>query len=78
MTNLRSLGLAIAGVAIIASAAVFTLSLTVLLGGLLTVSLLSRMVTGRLKGNMVYARAPKTPQKDMRIWNDGRGTIIDL
>ncbi|SMC88569.1 hypothetical protein [Rhizobium sp. RU36D] len=78
MNNLRSLGLAVAGVAIIASAAVFTLSLTVLLGGLLTISLLTRMVTGRLKGNMVHARAPKASQQDMRIWNDGRGTIIDL
>lgn len=78
MQNLRSLGLAAAGVAIVASAAVFTLSLTVLVGGLLTISLLTRMVTGRLKESMAYARTSKTAPKDMRIWNDGRGTIIDL
>lgn len=78
MQSLRSIALAAGGVAILASAAVFTLSLTVLAGGILTMSLIARMLMNRAKTSPVYARAKRPQEKTMRVWNDGRGTIIDL
>lgn len=78
MPNLRSIALAVGGIAIFALAAVFTLSLTLVAGAVLSLTLLTRMVTMRKARAPVYARASRQPQADMRIWNDGRGTIIDM
>ncbi|MBP1851963.1 hypothetical protein [Rhizobium halophytocola] len=77
MTNLRSLVLAAGGLVILAAAAAFTLSLTLLVGALLTVTLGTRMLASRLRNAQVPVRARRQPET-LRVWNDGRGTIIDL
>lgn len=78
MQNLRSLALGAAGIAIVAVAAVFTLSLTLFLGALLSISLLARMVMGRARPAPAHVRTEKRGGTELRIWNDGRGTIIDM
>ena len=40
-------------------------------------------IAAKLNGRPVHARAgaranPGSTQREMRVWNDGRGTIIDL
>lgn len=75
MQNLRTIGLALAGISVFAVAAIFTISLTLVVGAILTVSLAARMLSSRAKPTPVYAKAK---HHEMRIWNDGRGTIIDL
>lgn len=76
MQNFRSAFIALAGLAFIGLAAAFAVSLTLVIGALLTVSLGARMLMGRTKRAPVYARAKR--REDLRVWNDGKGTIIDL
>lgn len=68
--------IAASGIAILAMAALFTASLTVAFIGVLAVLSAARMLSARLKP----APIPVKPrhQRDMRVWNDGKGTIIDL
>jgi hypothetical protein len=40
------------------------------------VSLGVRMLMGRTKRAPVYAKAKR--REELRVWNDGKGTIIDL
>ena len=67
MQNFRSAAYAIAGLAFVGLAAAFAVSLTLLIGALLTVTLGARMLMGKAKR-----------RDDVRVWNDGKGTIIDL
>ncbi|MFN3833832.1 MAG: hypothetical protein ACK4SQ_16520 [Allorhizobium sp.] len=76
MQNLRSAAYAILGLAFVGLAAAFAVSLTLVIGALLTVTLGARMLMGKTKRAPVYAKV-KRPE-DMRVWNDGKGTIIDL
>ncbi|MGF0539852.1 hypothetical protein ACQQ2Q_17770 [Agrobacterium sp. ES01] len=78
MQSLRSIAFAIGGIAILAAAAVFTMSLTLLVGAVLTASLIARMVATRVKPAPVRVRANRRNQDNMRVWDDGRGKIIDL
>lgn len=75
MQNLRTIGLALAGICVFAAAAVFTISLTLVSGAILTVFLAARMLSTRAKPAPLYAKAK---HREMHVWNDGRGTIIDL
>lgn len=75
MQNLRTIGLALAGICVFAAAAVFTISLTLVAGAILTVSLAARMLSMRAKPAPLHAKAKS---REMHVWNDGRGTIIDL
>ncbi len=77
MQNLRSVAIAAAGIVVLAIAAAFTVSLTLIAGAVLTLTLAARMLTARPKKAPVFAKA-KTQGREMRVWNDGRGTIIDL
>ncbi|MBO3758178.1 hypothetical protein J5J10_18815 [Ciceribacter sp. L1K23] len=77
MNNLRSIALAAGGIVILALAAAFTLSLTLVLGAVLTAVIGIRMLALRFREARVPVRA-KSGKTDMRVWNDGRGTIIDL
>ncbi|MBV2184512.1 MAG: hypothetical protein KUL88_08240 [Rhizobium sp.] len=77
MQNLRSVAIAAAGIVVLAIAAAFTVSLTLIAGAVLTLTLAARMLTARSKKAPVYAKA-KAQGREMRVWNDGRGTIIDL
>ncbi|PZM09748.1 hypothetical protein [Rhizobium tubonense] len=76
MQNVRSLFLALTGITIFAALALLTVSLTLAIGGILTVCLVGRALSMRLKPAPIRAKANR--QREMHIWNDGRGTIIDL
>jgi hypothetical protein len=82
MQSIRSLLLTAAGIAFTLMALVFTASLGLALAGIATVLLIGSAISARLSPKPVRAtatnRAPRQPQREPRIWNDGRGTIIDL
>ncbi|MGV1838242.1 hypothetical protein ACQZ6C_26035 [Rhizobium rhizogenes] len=77
MKNIRSLFIALAGITVFAAMALFTVSLTLAVGGILTALMVGRAISLRMKPVPVRARA-NSGQREMRVWNDGRGTIIDL
>jgi hypothetical protein len=76
MQNIRALFLALAGITIFAALALFTVSLTLAVGGILTVCLAGRALSTRMKPAPIRTKADRG--HEMRVWNDGRGTIIDL
>jgi hypothetical protein len=82
MQNIRALFLGLIGIAAIATLVVLTASLTLAFAGMLAVFTVVKALTPRLKPVPVRARAKcaghDPRQQDMRVWNDGRGTIIDL
>jgi uncharacterized protein (DUF58 family) len=80
MQNVRTLFIALAAVTVFTAVALLTFSLTLAVGGILTVLMVARALSLRLKPAPVHAkaRAGNRGQREMRIWNDGRGTIIDL
>lgn len=75
MNNIRSLFLGLLSVAVIAGTVLLTASFLALLAGLAAMTLIARMLMPVPKRAPVYAKARKA--EEMRIWNDGRGTIID-
>ncbi|SIR22349.1 hypothetical protein SAMN05880590_11463 [Rhizobium sp. RU35A] len=77
MQNIRAVFLGLIGIAAIGSLVVLTASITLAFAGMLAVFTVVRALTPRLKPAPVRARA-KGARPDMRVWNDGRGTIIDL
>ncbi|KAA3516721.1 hypothetical protein G6L63_14225 [Agrobacterium vitis] len=79
MQNLRALGLLGLGVIALTAAALLTFSLTLVLGVVLTGTLAWRALTLKPKPVAVHARKRQSEeQQPVRIWNDGRGTIIDM
>lgn len=76
MNNIRSLLLGLISVAVIAGMMLLTASLVAIMAGLAAVTLIVRALMPAPKRAPVYARARKAPET-MRVWNDGRGTIID-
>lgn len=82
MKTIRSvLFTAIAG-AVALAALVFTASLGLMLAALLSVVLVGSALAGRLQPRPLRADVRTGPRGDMRqprrVWNDGRGTIIDM
>ncbi len=81
MQSIRSFLLTAAGIAFTLMAFVFTASLGLAFAGIVAVLMVGSAVSARLNAKPVRATAraqgPR-PQKEPRIWNDGRGTIIDL
>ncbi len=75
MHNIRVFFVIVSAIALFAMAALLTASLTVAFAGILTVLSIGRAVSARLKPVPVRA---KTGKREMHVWNDGRGTIIDL
>ena len=75
MHNLRSTVYALGAVAIVCSLAVFTLSATLVLAAVLVGITVARSLSLKLKPAPVRARNGREPR---RVWNDGRGTIIDM
>lgn len=74
MQNIRALFLGLVGIAAVTALVVLTASITLAFAGMLAVFTAVRALTPRLKPVPVRARSSK---RDMRVWNDGRGTIID-
>jgi hypothetical protein len=78
MQNVRSLFIALAGITAFAALMLFTVSLTLAVGGILTVLMVGRALSLRMKMKPAPVRAKANGRREMRVWNDGRGTIIDL
>ncbi|MBD9374593.1 hypothetical protein IB238_18375 [Rhizobium sp. ARZ01] len=82
MQSIRSIFLAAIAIVIAAATFVFAASLGLALAGIASVVMLGSWVSARLQPApvraKVYARANKPGQREPRVWNDGRGTIIDL
>ena len=76
MQGIRSFFIAASGIAVLAIVALFTPSLTVAFVGVLAVLSTARLLSARLKPAPIPVK-PRN-QRDMRVWNDGKGTIIDL
>jgi hypothetical protein len=76
MQNIRSFFLIVTAIAVLAGAALLTASLTVAFMGVLAILSIARALSARLKPVPVRARAGRN--ENMRVWNDGRGTIIDM
>jgi len=75
MQNIRAFFIVISAIAILATAALLTASLTVAFAGILAILSIGRAFSARMKPVPVRTRSNK---QQMRVWNDGRGTIIDL
>jgi cobalamin biosynthesis protein CobD/CbiB len=81
MQSIRSFLLTAAGIAFTLMAFVFTASLGLALAGIVAVLMVGSAVSARLNQKPVRATARAQSQRQLReprIWNDGRGTIIDL
>lgn len=79
MQSIRSFLLTAAGIAFTLMALVFTASLGLALAGIMVVLMVASAVSARFAPKPVRATARASrPQREPRIWNDGRGTIIDL
>jgi hypothetical protein len=80
MQNIRSVFLLLAGITAFAALALFTFSVTLAVGAILTVLMVGRALSLKMKPVPVRATAKSKHHagETMRIWNDGRGTIIDL
>jgi hypothetical protein len=76
MQGIRTFFIAASGIAILAMAALLTASLTVALVGILAVFSAVRLLSVRLKPAPIPVK--RRASQDMRVWNDGKGTIIDL
>jgi hypothetical protein len=75
MQNIRSFFVIVTAIAALAVAALLTASLTIAFMGTLAILSIGKALSSRVKPVPVRAKAK---QSDMRVWNDGRGTIIDL
>jgi uncharacterized protein (DUF58 family) len=81
MQSIRSVLFTAAAIALSLVALVFTASLALALAGIAAVIAIGSAIAARLNGRPRHARARQTSaggEREMRIWNDGRGTIIDL
>ena len=82
MQSIRSLLLTIAGIAFTLMAFVFTASLGLAMIGIVSVLMIGSTIAARLAPKPVRATVNRNDRRregrEPRIWNDGRGTIIDL
>ena len=77
MQNIRSIFFMLAGATVFVAMLLLTFSVTLAVGGILTVLMVGRALSMKMKPAPVHAKT-NNGQREMRIWNDGRGTIIDL
>ncbi len=75
MQNIRSFVTIATAIALLAIAALLTASLTIAFMGTLAILSIGKALSSRLKPVPVRA---KNNRENMRVWNDGRGTIIDM
>lgn len=83
MRSLRSFLLTLGGLTFVAVAALFTASIGLAVAGTVSVLLLgqwlSSLLSQRPEPVRAYARARTRREQDrLRVWNDGKGTIIDM
>jgi hypothetical protein len=75
MQNIRSFFVILTAIAVLAAAALLTASLTIALMGTIALLSVGKALSSRLKPVPVRTRSKRD---DIRVWNDGRGTIIDM
>jgi hypothetical protein len=81
---MRSFLMTLAGLTFVAVVALFTASIGLAIAGAVTVLLLGQWLSALLTNKpapvraYARARAPRTEQERLRVWNDGKGTIIDM
>jgi hypothetical protein len=83
MRSFRSFLLTLGGLTFVAVVAVFTASLMLAAVGTVSVLIagtwLSAVLTNKPAPVRAYARARTRREQDqLRVWNDGKGTIIDM
>ncbi len=80
MKTIRSVLLTAIAAAVGLAALVFTASLGLMLAALMSVVLVGATLAHRLQPRAVRAeaRARSGQRQPVRVWNDGRGTIIDM
>ena len=83
MRSVRSFFLTLASLTLIGIVALFTASLTVLVAGFLGVILIGQALAAFLSPAPQPVRVKPRPARnrqngDLRVWNDGKGTIIDM
>ncbi|RVE85948.1 MULTISPECIES: hypothetical protein [Sinorhizobium] len=83
MQSIRSVLFTAAAITITLVAFVFTASLALALAGIAAIIAVGSAIAAKLNGRPVQARAraranPGSTPREMRVWKDGRGTIIDL
>ena len=86
MRSLRSFFITLAGLTFVGVVALFTASIGIALAGVATVLLFGQWLSSMLSSAerepvRAYARARRPEGRDergMRVWNDGKGTIIDM
>ena len=88
MRSIRAFLLTLAGLTFVAVVTVFTASIGIALAGVATVLLFGQWLSSILSSHesqpqpaRAYARAERAKaggRDEMRVWNDGKGTIIDM
>ncbi|OQP86121.1 hypothetical protein BTR14_12070 [Rhizobium rhizosphaerae] len=93
MQSLRSIALSAIGLLLVLAAFVFTASLGLILAGLVSLAMIGSALSARFSAKPAPVRArsnaysaqaasnrdaARNSGREPRIWNDGRGTIIDL
>jgi hypothetical protein len=82
MHSIRSIFFATAAIVIAGAMLVFAASVGLALAGIASVVMIGSWISAKLQPApvraKVYARASRPGQREPRVWNDGRGTIIDL
>lgn len=88
MRSIRAFLFTLAGLTFVAVVTVFTASIGIALAGVATVLLFGQWLSSILSGHerqpqpaRAYARAERAKEqrdREMRVWNDGKGTIIDM
>lgn len=84
MRSIRSFFLTLAGLTFVAIAALFTASIGLAIAGAVSVLLFGQWLSALLTANepkpaRAYARTRRTHDgRQIRVWDDGKGTIIDM
>ena len=86
MRSLRSFFITLAGLTFVAVVALFTASIGIAIAGVATVLLFGQWLSSLLSSGerepvRAYARTKRPEERTergMRVWNDGKGTIIDM
>lgn len=86
MRSIRAFLITLAGLTFVAVVTVFTASIGIALAGVATVLLFGQWLSSILSGHerrpqpaRAYARPTSEQDRgEIRVWNDGKGTIIDM
>ena len=78
MQRIRSAVFTLLAMLAAGAAFLFAASVGLALAGILAVLMLGSLFAQKLQPAPVRARTHRPGQREPRIWNDGRGTIIDL